>query len=196
MSNNQPERVLVSWLKQIVLVIFLTVMISVFLVQTYDIKDVSMEPTFDRQGNRALVFLTPYIFKTLPGRGDIVIIDSRVERTRTLVDRLVESPLPALFIQPGKEQLWVKRVIGLPGDRLEFAMGRVYLNGELLSEDYIKEKMISDLDPVLVPEGHIYVLGDNRNRSSDSRQIGPIPLENIQGKVIARIFPFSKLKSY
>jgi signal peptidase I len=75
-------------------------------------------------------------------------------------------------------------------------MGRVYLNGELLSEDYIKEKMISDLDPVLVPEGHIYVLGDNRNRSSDSRQIGPIPLENIQGKVIARIFPFSKLKSY
>jgi signal peptidase I len=196
MSNNQPERVLVSWLKQIVLVIFLTVMISVFLVQTYDIKDVSMEPTFDRQGNRVLVFLTPYIFKTLPGRGDIVIIDSRVERTRTLVDRLVESPLPALFIQPGKEQLWVKRVIGLPGDRLEFVMGRVYLNGELLSEDYIKEKMISDLDPVLVPEGHIYVLGDNRNRSSDSRQIGPIPLENIQGKVIARIFPFSKLKSY
>ncbi len=196
MSRNKPESALFTWVKQIILVVFLSVVISVFIIQTYDIVDVSMEPTFDLQGNRVLVFLTPYIFEASPERGDIIIIDSRVERIRTLVDRLVESPLPALFTRRGEDHMWVKRVIGLPGDRLEFVMGRVYLNGELLQEDYIQEKMISDLDPVVVPDGYVYVLGDNRNHSMDSRQIGPIPLANIQGKVIARIYPFSKIAFY
>ncbi len=196
MEKTKQESTIVSWLKQILLIIVITIAISVLVIQTYDINDISMEPTFDSQGNRVLVFLTPSIFKAAPDYGDIVIIDSRVERSRTLQDRLIESPLPALIIRERSDHMWVKRVIGLPGDRLEFIMGRVYRNGEVVEESYIKGKMTTEHEPVVVPQDHIYVLGDNRNHSSDSRQIGPVPLGNIQGRVIMRFLPFAKITFY
>lgn len=196
MRDKKPESGLVSWVKQIILIILVTVAISVLVIQTYDIIDRSMEPTFDRQGNRVLVFLTPYLLGATPEYGDIIIIDSRVERQRTILDRFIESPLPALFSQQERDHIWVKRVIGLPGDSLEFIMGSVYRNGVLLEEDYIKSKIASEHDPVVVPDGFVYLLGDNRNHSSDSRQIGPVPLTNIQGRVILRFLPLSKITTY
>jgi len=196
MREKKGDSVLGSWIKQIALVVVVTLAVSVLVIQTFDINDRSMEPTFDRQGNRVLVFLTPYLLGVTPEHGDLVIIDSRVERQRTIRDRFIESPLPALFIQQERDHMWVKRVIGLPGDNLEFIMGSVYRNGELLNEDYIKSKMISEHDPVVVPDGYVYVLGDNRNHSSDSRQIGPVPLANIQGRVILRFLPLSDITAY
>jgi signal peptidase I len=196
MREKKEESTLGSWIKQIALVLVITVAVSVLVIQTYDIIDRSMEPTFDRQGNRVLVFLTPYLLGTTPEYGDLVIIDSRVERQRTMMDRFIESPLPALFIQRERDHMWVKRIIGLPGDSLEFIMGSVYRNGELLQEDYIKSKMASEHDPIVVPEGFVYLLGDNRNHSSDSRQIGPVPFTNIQGRVILRFLPLSKITIY
>jgi signal peptidase I len=189
-------RIISGWVTQIVLIIAITMAISTLVIQTYDINDVSMEPTFDSAGNRVLVFLTPYLFGATPERGDIVIIDSRLERKRTFADRVIESPLPALFIESGREHMWVKRVIGLPGDTIESRQGHLYINGKLFTESYIKEKMEAEFEPVAIPDGHIYVMGDNRNRSSDSRQVGPVPLSNIQGRVVMRIFPFSMIKSY
>ncbi len=196
MRDKKPESSLVSWVKQIILIIVVTVAVSVLVIQTYDIIDRSMEPTFDRQGNRVLVFLTPYLLGATPEYGDIIIIDSRIERQRTILDRFIESPLLALFSQQERDHMWVKRVIGLPGDSLEFIMGSVYRNGVLLQEDYIKSKMASEHDPVVVPDGFVYLLGDNRNHSSDSRQIGPVPLANIQGRVVLRFLPLSKITTY
>ncbi len=182
-----------SWFKQIIFIILVTLFISVFIIQTYDINDVSMEPTFDPQGNRVLVFLTPYLFNREPNHGDIVIIDSRVKRQRTWKNRFVESPLVSIILQDRNEHLWVKRVIGLPGDSLMFEKGFVYRNGRKLAEDYTRGKMFDEHAPVIVPEDHVYVMGDNRNMSTDSRQIGPVPLSNVQGRVIIRIYPFNKL---
>ncbi len=196
MSENSRPSVAVSWLKQVALVIMATILISVMIIQTYDINDVSMQPTFDRQGNRVIVFLTPYIFGAVPDHGDIVIIDSRVDHERTIADRFNESPLVAIVRRDINEHLWVKRVVGLPGDRLEFKDGKVHRNGEALDEDYILEKMNGSFEAAVVPEGHIYVMGDNRNRSSDSRQIGPVPLSNLQGRVILRFLPFNKMVLY
>lgn len=196
MQDRKRKLAVISWIRQFILIIVLTLVISVFFFQTYDINDVSMEPTFDCQGNRVIIFLTPYIFRAVPERGDIVIIDSRVDRKRSLLDRLIESPLPALLAGPDRKHLWIKRVVGLPGDHLEFIMGRVYVNGELLAESYVKEKMALEYEPLVVPDGNIFVLGDNRNHSSDSRQIGPVPLENIQGRVIFRFLPFAKMEAY
>jgi len=196
MREKKGDSVLGSWVKQIALIVVVTVAVSVLVIQTFDINDRSMEPTFDRQGNRVLVFLTPYLLGATPDHGDLVIIDGRVERQRTMVDRFIESPLPALFIQRERDHMWVKRVIGLPGDSLEFIMGSVYRNGELLNEDYIKSKMAGEHDPVVVPDGYVYLLGDNRNHSSDSRQIGPVPLGNIQGRVVLRFLPLSKITTY
>ncbi len=196
MRKKAGESILGAWVKQIALILVMTVAISVLVIQTYDIIDRSMEPTFDRQGNRVLVFLTPYLLGATPEYGDLVIIDSRVERQRTMVDRFIESPLPALFMQRERDHMWIKRVIGLPGDSLEFIMGSVYRNGELVQEDYVKSKMASEHDPVVVPDGFVYILGDNRNHSSDSRQIGSVPLTNIQGRVILRFLPLSKITTY
>lgn len=196
MRDKKPESAPASWIKQIALVVLITVALSVLVIQTYDINDRSMEPTFDRQGNRVLVFLTPYLLGATPEYGDLVIIDSRVERQRTVVDRLLENPLLALFTQRESDHIWIKRVIGLPGDNLEFIMGSVYRNGEFFKENYIKSKMAGEYDPVVVPDGFVYLLGDNRNHSSDSRQIGPVPLSNIQGRVVLRFLPLSKITTY
>lgn len=187
---------MVAGVKQIITVVIAILVISVFIIQAYDINDVSMEPTFDPQGNRVLIFLTPYIFGANPDYGEIVIVDSRVDRHRSLWDRFIESPLLSLVIRVRSPHLWVKRVIGLPGDRLEFRDGRVYRNGRELIEGYIKEEMIAGFDTVTVPEGHVFVMGDNRNRSIDSRMIGPVPSSNIQGRVILRFYPLSKISSY
>lgn len=196
MSNNKTAAVALSWLKQIILVIAATILISVLIIQTYDINDVSMQPTFDPQGNRVLVFLTPYVFGATPEHGDIVIVDSRVDRERSFIDRFNDSPVISIVRREVNQHLWVKRVIGLPGDRVEYNNGRVYRNGEALEEDYVINEMNEGFAPIIVPEGHVYVMGDNRNRSSDSRQIGPIPLSNVQGRVFLRFLPLTKISLY
>lgn len=196
MTAKKNQSTVRALFEQIILIVFLIIFISIFIGQTYDINDVSMEPTFDRQGNRVIVFLTPHLFNVTPSPGSIIIIDSRADRRRTIQDRLIESPLVNLFLQNRNEHMWVKRVIGLPGDRLEFHRGHVYRNGEMLVEEYLDQEMTRGFEPLIVPDGHVYVMGDNRNKSSDSRVVGSIPLENIQGRVIMRLLPFDKISFY
>ncbi len=196
-QNNVPRTSgLLYWIKQAFLIIVATLLISTLLVQTYNINDVSMEPTFDRQGNRVLVFLTPYIFNGDPDHGDILILDSRVDRERTIMDRIRDNPIVSVVTGQYNEHLWIKRVIGLPGDKLENRDGMVYRNGSKLEEDYTAREITSEFEPIQVPDGHIYIMGDNRNRSSDSRQIGPVPIGNIQGRVILRFFPLDKISTF
>ncbi len=188
--------VVIYWIKQILFVFIVTLLVSTLVVQTYNINDVSMEPTFDRQGNRVLVFLTPYIFNAEPDHGDILIVDSRVDRERTFMDRVEDNPVVSAITGQFNEQLWIKRVIGLPGDKLEYKNGSVYRNGSKLEEDYTAAEMSSEFEPIEVPDGHIYIMGDNRNRSSDSRQIGPVPISNIQGRVVLRFFPLDQISTF
>ncbi|MDY6826881.1 MAG: signal peptidase I [Bacillota bacterium] len=196
MADKKTVAAAASWIKQILFIITAALFISITLIQTYDINDVSMQPTFDPQGNRVLVYVTPYLFGGEPKYGDILIIDSRVNRSRTFWDRVVESPIIALILGREDKHLWVKRVIGLPGDHLVFVDGLVYCNGEKLVEDYIRGRTESPLSELIIPEDHIFVLGDNRERSSDSRRIGPVPTINIQGRVILRFFPPDKISIY
>lgn len=79
----------------------------------------------------------------------------------------------------------IKRVIAIEGDELRFSGSDVYLNGELLDEPYILEPMKPEHDhTIVIPEGHIWLMGDNRNNSTDSRHIGPVNIEDITGKSI------------
>lgn len=88
----------------------------------------------------------------------------------------------------------VKRVIGLPGDRVEYKHDTLYINGEEIEESFIDEKTenfsLKELGYNVIPEGYYFVVGDNRNNSLDSRYIGLIKKDDIEGKVIFRIFPF------
>ena len=87
----------------------------------------------------------------------------------------------------------VKRVIGLPGETVELRDGRVFIDGELLPEPYLTGFDDSDEAPLSVPEGHYYVLGDNRGVSYDSRFMGPIPMEQIIGKAWVSYWPLDRL---
>ena len=93
------------------------------------------------------------------------------------------------------EKPYIKRVIGLPGETITIADGFVYVDGVKLDEPYIDggitECNRSNCEPVVIPEGEVYVLGDNRRNSSDSRIFGPIPVENIIGKAWVTYWPFS-----
>ena len=103
-----------------------------------------------------------------PGRGDIIILhDPR---------------------NPDGKEL-VKRVVGLPGETIEIAAGRVYINGRLLDEPYIKQQWSDEKPKILIPPGEYYVLGDNRGGRADSRYFGLVPRELIVGKVALRTWP-------
>ncbi len=174
-----------SWVRSLAIALLLALLITIFLFQPYKVEGHSMEPTL-KDNQRIYVSKLLHTFSYLPDYGDVVVIDSRVERERTFLDDVRETPLVQLFT--GKEEgyvLYVKRVIGKPGDVLEFKDNQVYRNGTLLEEPYIKEPMKVEADGKwVVPEGHIFVMGDNRNNSKDSRDIGFIPLDHVLGTKI------------
>jgi signal peptidase I len=113
-------------------------------------------------------------------------------------DNLFESPIVSMIFESNDsdKKNWIKRIIGEEGDTLEYKNGRVYRNGEELVEDYIKEDMTFPFETIVVPENHVFVMGDNRNGSRDSREIGPVPNENIVGKVFLRFYPFDKIRKF
>jgi len=117
-------------------------------------------------------------FEYQPKHGDIVVVDSYIPYGRPLV----------------------KRVIGLPGDTIDidFTQGIVYRNGEALFEPYTAEPTVTEEGvafPLVVPEGTLFLMGDNRNHSGDSRspKIGCVDSRDIMGKVLFRLIPFRKI---
>src|SRR5690606_9146534 len=88
---------------------------------------------------------------------------------------------------------YIKRVISLPGERIAIYAGLVYINGQALQEPYVSEAVRLDMSERVVPPGHVFVIGDNRNASSDSREWGALPVEDIIGKAVFRYFPFDAI---
>ncbi|MBN2388195.1 MAG: signal peptidase I [Anaerolineales bacterium] len=146
------------------------------------VEGFSMRPTLD-DGQYILVNRLAYQFSDFE-RGDIVIF------------RPPNTPEPAFWRQfaglPGLEEYedYIKRVIGLPGETVLINDGRVYIDGVALAEDYIAAPP-TYFDETTVPEGYIYVLGDNRNNSSDSHSWGALPAEHVIGRAILIYWPFN-----
>jgi signal peptidase I len=195
-----------SWIKAIILALVLAVCLSVFVIQPFTVDGSSMEPTLQgldhfnpqQAGDRVFAFKTLYLLGQQPEIGDIVIIDSRVDNERTLADSFIESPMIAAFIdvEERSRHNWVKRIVGKPGDRIAINGGFVYRNGVKLDEEYIKESIYLDFEEIEIPDDHVFVMGDNRNGSTDSRDIGPVPIDHVTGKVVARFFPFHRAETF
>lgn len=124
----------------------------------------SMEPTL-QSGEFVIVNKLAYVFGE-PKIGDVIVFHFPVD----------------------PEQEYIKRVIGLPGDRVVIENGRVYVNGQLLEEDYIAASPVYS-NTWDVPPDSLFVLGDNRNNSSDSHSWGPVPMEYVVGKAILIYWP-------
>ena len=137
----------------------------------------SMEPTLN-VGDR---FAYTYATASDLTYDDIVVFFPFAE-----MDKPVSNGVDALIrIRMQKDTVFVKRIIGLPGDVLAMKDGYVYRNGEKLDPDYIAEDMITNGQTYVVPEGTIFCMGDNRNNSNDSRSMGAYPMNNFFGKLVA-----------
>jgi signal peptidase I len=132
-----------------------------------------------------------------PRRGDIVVFDCP-EQACTLQSERGSSGLRGFarklaegvgVVQPSTEE-FIKRVVALPGETVEGREGGIHVDGRRLNEPYLPAGTVtSDFAPVKVPDGHLFVMGDNRANSSDSRVFGPIPKSSVVGRTIARVWP-------
>lgn len=175
-----------DWLYSIVVALILAMIIHIFIFVPTRVSGESMYPSL-QNGQYLIVSKIGHVLHKDVNYKDIVIIDSRVQRERTWTDDVLE-PLDnylSIFSHNSQQHnIWVKRVIGKSGDELAFHDGYVYRNGEKLEEAYIKEPMEFSMDGTyVVPEGMVFVMGDNRNHSSDSRFIGAVPLDHVLGTV-------------
>lgn len=158
MSKNKPNqtenpenpkksilREIISWIVTVAVAIFIALFIVNFIIINSNIASGSMESTI-MTGDRLFGNRLAYTFSE-PERGDIIIFE------------YPDDP----------EQLYVKRIIGLPGETVEIKDGVTYIDGVPLDEPYLNETPTGDFGPYVVPEGCYFVMGDNRNNSNDSR---------------------------
>lgn len=168
-----------EWIKDILIAVVIAALVLVFL-KPIIVQQQSMEPNF-HAGDYLLTSRQAYRFFGDPGRGDVIVFRSE------------------LLDDEGNEKCLIKRVIGLPGDVVEIKSGYVYVNGEEIDEPYVKEQGISgEMDAVTVPENELFVMGDNRGVSEDSRsaRVGTISEDTIVGKVFVRLYPFNSIKTF
>lgn len=191
-----------EWAKAVILGAVIAAVISTFIVDIPTVSGMSMYPTLlDR--DRVMVWKFPYslvMHKDTTCYGDVVIIDSRVWRHRSFRDHLGDNKMAVLLdfiIKRNKnETLYIKRVIGKQGDHLTFTNdGKLMRNGQQIDEGYISEVqgLEQNFLSIDVPKGYVYVAGDNRGNSVDSREFGPVPVENIVGVALVKMGPFGNI---
>lgn len=188
-DNNEKK---ISWIKElrdwvvaILIAVLIATVIREYIFTLVKVDGASMEPIL-HHGDRLYVNRMHYT----PKKGDVVIFKPTSDPNRP----------------------YVKRVIATEGDTvyIDFTKGEVYVNDTLIKEDYIKEETLqtgnyiislikdnnySRTNPIVIQPGYIFVMGDNRNNSRDSRHLGPIPVEDVMGNAVFRFWPFDSFGS-
>ena len=162
-----------EWIVSIVGAIILALLIRTFIVELYIVDGPSMRPTLQHEER---LVVNKFIYRVRnPKHGEVVIF--RYPR------------------DPSRD--FIKRVIGVAGDTVEIKEGHVYVNDEIIREDYILEKTRTEYPKTTIPEGTIFVLGDNRGNSDDSRfpDVGFVPLDNVKGKAMLVFWPVDEFKT-
>jgi signal peptidase I len=171
------RRTILEWLGVIGGGIAIALLVEAFLIQAFWIPSPSMEPTLE-VGDRVLVNKLSYRFHDV-NRGDVVVF---------------ERPPGASTGQNGEIKDLIKRVIAVGGDTIEAKEGEVYVNGERVDENYLEPGTPTDNLPLkTIPDGHVFVMGDNRTNSEDSRIFGPIDEDAIVGRAFIRVLPITDI---
>jgi signal peptidase I len=174
-SASRPERNafrhLRSWARDLFISLALSAFVILFLYQPVKVEGVSMWPGLEDQER---IFINKFVYRVEPiNRGDIVVFR----------------------YPPNPSKSYIKRVIGIAGDKVRISDGRVYVNGEPLAEPYVPTDYSDtrSMAELTVPEDSYFVLGDHRSMSSDSRDFGCVPREDIYGKAVFVYWPMDRL---
>lgn len=177
-AEQAPKSVWSAQRENLVIVaiaLLITLLIRVFVAEPRFIPSDSMVPTL-HIGDRLVVEKVSYRMHP-PERGDIIVFQ-------------VPEPLIAQGFSPN--EALIKRVIGLAGDTIEVRDGKVVINGEPQTEPYIADAPNYGMLPYTVPNGAVFVMGDNRNNSNDSHVWGALPVRNIIGRAVFRFWPIDQ----
>ncbi len=207
MDNEKKIKIkeVLEWAYCIVIAVILALIVRYFVGTPTIVQQSSMYPTL-KEGQRLILNRTIRISHTMPKRGDIVTFEA--PSTRYLSAAQVDKPIAEYnhninnifskfryyILELGKDS-YIKRVIGLPGEHVKIENGKVYINGEELKENYLQSTVKTEptgaFSDLVVPEGCIFVMGDNRSGSDDSRKFGCVPLEKLEAIVWIRFWPFN-----
>ncbi len=165
---------IIEWVKTIAISLVIALIITTFIRPTL-VKGYSMYPTLE-ENDYLIINRIPYTTHT-PAKGDIVVFKSHLTQ------------------ENGKEKDLVKRIIGVPGDKIKIVDGKVYVNDVEQKEAYINGEYTDGYVDTIIPDGFVFAMGDNRPNSLDSRdsRVGLVKIDDIIGRAFVRLYPFSKI---
>ncbi len=211
MSIDPRLKEALEWTYCIIVAVIIALLVKFYIGIPTVVMQVSMKPTLI-EGNRLILDRTVRTLNKELKRGDIVTFESPSKTSITSYEADLNNPIAkyenepvgwfdkfVYYVLETNKTSYIKRVIGLPGEHIRIAEGRVYINDKLLEEDYLQDTVVTEklrnadtpfLD-VVVPEGCYFLMGDNRPNSTDSRCFGCIPFEKIESRVVLRFWPLS-----
>jgi len=170
-SDTHKLPVVAVWARDLLVSLAISAFIIIFLYQPVKVEGVSMMPGLEDQER---IFVNKFVYRWEPiQRGDIIVFRYPRDISKS----------------------YIKRVIGVAGDRVRIVNGKVYVNGQALDEDYVPSDYADDRPyaELVVPRNTYFVLGDHRTMSSDSREFGPVNERYIYGKAVFGYWPMEKL---
>lgn len=209
MKLSDKTKDILEWIACILIAFILALVIRYFVGTPTIVKQPSMYPTL-QPNQRLILNRWSRTTNTLPSRGDIITFEAPTSdsyiypsefNSNDVVAKYSNNPTSVLdkfiynVLEIGKTS-YIKRVIALPGEHIQIYDGKVYINGEELVESYLQPDVTTTTDDcayfdLVVPENCVFVMGDNRVASTDSRSFGCIPLQKIESKVLIRFWPLN-----
>ena len=207
MKISPKVKNIIEWGYCIIIAVALALLIRFYIGTPTMVKQVSMYDTLE-EGERLILYRWTRTVNGEYKRGEIITFEAPSKTNIPAYDINMDSPVApyenepkgmlakfSYYVLEFNKYSYIKRIIAVEGDHIKIEEGKVYLNGEELYESYLKEGLETDgktFRDITVPEGHVFVMGDNRNQSTDSRNFGCIPVRKIESKVWIRFWPLSK----
>lgn len=205
---NPKVKNILEWVYCIIIAVSLALLVRYFIGTPTIVKQRSMYPTL-KPDQRLILDRLSVTLKKQVKRGDIITFEAPSVTKISLEEANMSNPIAIYNNEP--KTLWekfvyyvlefnktsyIKRVVGLPGEHIQIKDNKVYINGEEYQENYLDSSVVTTpcdgaFTDLIVPEGYIFAMGDNRPQSTDCRSFGCIPINKIEGKVIMRFWPLN-----
>lgn len=198
---------ILEWAYCIIIAVVLALLFRYYIGTPTIVKQPSMYNTLE-EGQRLILSRWTRTVKGTYKRGDIITFEAPSQTQMSTFDVDMNNPVAIYDYKPKgifakfsyyvlefNKTNYIKRVIGVAGDHIKIESGKVYLNGQELNEPYLRDGIKTEqkvFTDIIVPENCVFVMGDNRPQSMDSRSFGCIPLEKVESKVVIRFWPLNK----